>query len=241
MKPMLVFSKRCAREILRDPLTAFFGLGFPVVILLLLTAIQRSVPVPIFELSSLAPGIAVFGLSFLTLFSATLIARDRETAFLNRLFAAPLRAVDFILGYALPMLPIGILQTAFCYLTALLLGLEWTGRIGLCIALSLPMSVGFISLGLLCGSVLNVKQVGGLCGTLVTNLTAWLSGAWFDLKLVGGAFEAVGKALPFMHAVELQRACLCGRAFETGDLLWVAGYAVCLTCLSVRAFLRRMG
>ena len=234
---MLVFSGRCAREILRDPLTAFFGLGFPVTVLLLLSAIQKNVPAPVFEIEFLAPGIAVFGLSFLALFSATLIARDRETAFLNRLYAAPLRASDFILGYALPMLPIGILQTALCYLTALPLGLDWTGRILGCVALSVPMSVAFVSLGLLCGSVLNVKQVGGLCGTLVTNLTAWLSGAWFDLKLVGGAFEAVGRALPFMHAVELQRACLSGRAVSGGDILIVSGYALTLALLAVRAFL----
>ena len=241
MKRMLVFSRRCAREILRDPLTALFGLGFPVAVLLLLSAIQKNVPAPVFEIESLTPGIAVFGLSFLSLFSATLIARDRESAFLNRLYAAPLRAVDFILGYALPMIPIGLLQTALCYLTALPLGLDWTGRVWACVALSLPMSAGFISLGLLCGSVLTVKQVSGLCGTLVTNLTAWLSGAWFDLSLVGGAFEAVGRALPFMHAVELQRACLCGRALSGQDLLWVCGYALALTLLAVRAFLGGMG
>lgn len=240
MKKTLVFAGRCAREILRDPLTAFFGLGFPVAVLLLLSAIQRSVPAPVFVIDQLTPGISVFGLSFLSLFSATLIARDRETAFLNRLYAAPMRASDFILGYALPMIPIGILQTVICYLAALLLGLAWSGRIFLCVLLSLPMSVAFISLGLFCGSVLNVKQVGGLCGTLVTNMTAWLSGAWFDLKLVGGAFEAAAGVLPFTHAVEMQRAALSGNAVSVGGLMWVTGYAVVFTVLAVRSFLSRM-
>ena len=43
----LTFAKRTAKEILRDPLTLAFGLGFPVVLLLLLSAIQANIPVPL--------------------------------------------------------------------------------------------------------------------------------------------------------------------------------------------------
>ena len=68
---VFVFAKRCLKEILRDPLNLAFGLGFPVAILLLLSAIQTNVPVELFAIESLAPGAAVFGLSFMTLFSAT--------------------------------------------------------------------------------------------------------------------------------------------------------------------------
>ena len=57
------FSGRNAKEILRDPLTVAFSLGFPLVLLLLLTAIQANVPVDLFVIGQLAPGIAVFGLS----------------------------------------------------------------------------------------------------------------------------------------------------------------------------------
>lgn len=87
---LLVFSKRTMEEILRDPLNLAFGLGFPVVLLLLLSAIQANVPVSLFEIQRLAPGIAVFGLAFLTLFSASLVAKDRESAFLARLYTTPL-------------------------------------------------------------------------------------------------------------------------------------------------------
>ena len=115
---MLTFSGRTAREVLRDPLTVIFGLGFPLVVLLLLTAIQKNVPVPMFVLSTLTPGIAVFGLSFVTLFAAMLIARDRSGSFLARLYTTPLTAWDYILGYTLPLIPIGLLQSAVCYIAA---------------------------------------------------------------------------------------------------------------------------
>ena len=102
---MLTFAGRNAKEILRDPLTILFGLGFPLILLLLLSAIQANIPVSLFEIQSLAPGITVFGLSFITLFSATVLAKDRSSSLLQRLYTTPLTPVDFILGYTLPILP----------------------------------------------------------------------------------------------------------------------------------------
>lgn len=238
---LLTFSGRTAKEILRDPLNLGFGIGFPIILLLLLSAIQANVPVSLFEIDQLAPGIAVFGLAFLTLFSATLVARDRESAFLPRLYTTPLTAADFILGYLLPILPIALLQSLLCYGVAALLGLSITPRILSALLLILPISLFFISTGLLCGSILNVKQAGSICGALFTNLTAWLSGTWFDLELVGGGFQKVAFALPFVHAVELERAAIHG---NTGDILphlcWVLGYAIAATALAVWFFLRQM-
>ena len=235
------FAKRCAKEILRDPLNLAFGLGFPLVLLFLLSLMQSNIPVPMFEIGHLAPGITVFGLSFLTLFSATLIAKDRDSAFLQRLYTTPLRAKDFILGYMLPLLPIAMGQTVICYGAAVLLGLTVRIHILYAILCGIPMAVFNISLGLLCGSLLGVKQVGGVCGALLTNLSAWLSGIWFDLELLGGAFEKVAYALPFVHAVELQRVIIRGDMDRIGEHLFpVLGYSILFTVLAVGCFLRQM-
>ena len=238
---MLSFARRTTKEILRDPLNLAFGLGFPVALILLMSAIQANVPVPIFEIKSLAPGVSVFGLSFMTLFSATLVARDRETAFLERLYTTPMKATDFIFGYILPMIPIAMAQTIACYLLAVVLGLPVSISILYAVLLNLPAALFFIALGLLCGSVMNVKQVGGICGALLTNLTAWLSGTWFDLELVGGAFQRIAYALPFVHAVELDRAALSGDwASVMPHLWWVLAYAAAALAAAVLLFLRQM-
>ena len=238
---MLTFAKRCAKEILRDPLNLAFGLGFPVVLLLLLSVIQSNVPVSLFEIESLTPGITVFGLSFMTLFSATLIARDRESSFLQRLYTTPLKAKDFILGYMLPMIPIAMVQGVICYAVALVLGLQPTVHILYTVLMLAPISVFYISLGLLCGSLFNVKQVGGICGALLTNLSAWLSGVWFDLDLMGESFRKFASFLPFVHAVELERAMLNG-IFEgvLTNLLVVLGYAVAIMGGAILIFLYKM-
>lgn len=238
---MLTFARRCAREMLRDPLNLAFGLGFPLVLLVLLSAIQANIPVPLFEIDTLTPGITIFGLSFMTLFSATLIARDRETALLQRLYTTPLTGLDFILGYMLPILPIALAQAAICYLFAIPLGLTVSFNIFYAVLGIIPMAVFNIALGLLCGSILGVKQVGGLCGALLTNLSAWFSGVWFDLDLVGGLFRKIANCLPFVHASELEKALFCGNFDAAMDhILPVAAYAVLVTAVAVVCFLRQM-
>ena len=237
----LCLSKRTAKEILRDPLNLAFGLGFPLVLLVLLSAIQANIPVPLFEIESLAPGVCVFGLSFVTLFSATLISRDRKSALMERLYTTPLTACDFILSYTLPLLPIAVGQTVICYFASLVFGLDLSVKILLAIILSIPVSGFFISLGLLFGSILGDKQVGGVCGALLTNLSAWLSGTWFDLGLVGGVFEKIANLLPFVHAVEMERAVFSGNYADIlPHLIWVLAYTLVAAALSVFVFLRQM-
>lgn len=241
MNVLNAFSARNTKEMLRDPVNLAFGLGFPVAVLLLLTAIQSNIPVSMFELDQLTPGIAVFGLSFISLFSATLISKDRTTSFLMRLFASPMRASDFILGYTLPIVPMAVAQTLFCYAVALALGLQFTPNLLLAVVVSLPAALLFIGIGLLCGSVFNDKQVGGICGALLTNLSAWLSGTWFDLDLVGGAFKSISYALPFAHAVDAGRAAVAGNyAGIMPHLWWVIGYALVVLAAAVLAFQKQM-
>ena len=238
---ILTFASRNAKEILRDPLTLFFGLGFPLVLLLLLSAIQANIPVNLFEIQHLTPGIAVFGLSFITLFSATIIAKDRGSSLLQRLYTTPMTSADFILGYLLPIFPISIAQCMICYMAAILLGLDFTVNILYAVLLIVPVSLFYIALGLLCGSMLNDKQVGGICGALLTNLSAWLSGIWFDLDLVGGVFKEIAYALPFVHAVDMQRAILAGDfPGIVPHIWWVLGYAAVLLTAAVLLFLRQM-
>ena len=237
----MTFAKRCAKEILRDPINLFFGLGFPLVLLVLLSSLQRNMPVNLYAIDTLTPGMTVFGLSFMTLFSATLIAKDRETALLQRLYTTPLTGGDFILGYMLPLLPFALGQALLCYLFAIPLGLTVSPNILLAVLGTIPMAVCNISLGLLCGSLFGVKQVGGICGALLTNLSAWLSGVWFDLDLVGGLFEKVAYALPFVHAAQMEQALFRGNVQDAlPHLLPILLYSGGITALAVFCFLRQM-
>ena len=243
MSRLLCFAKRNTKEILRDPISAFFGVAFPIVLLLLLTLIDRSIPaqaqMTLFHIENLCPGIGVFSLSFLALFTAILISKDRGSSFLQRLFTSPLKSSDFILGYLLPLLPMALAQLFVCYATSLLLGLDFSVRILLACAVSLPIAVVNIALGMIFGTLLNEKAVGGVCGALLTNVSAWLSGIWFSLDLVGGAFKKFAYFLPYANAVDAARFALSGDYSSLWGSLWpVCLWAAALLFLAVFLFSR---
>ncbi len=238
---ILAFSSRNAKEILRDRLNLMFGIGFPVILLLLLSAIQSNIPIPLFEIESLSPGVTVFGLSFVSLFSGMLIAKDRTSSFMLRLFASPMSAGNFIVGYIIPLIPMAILQMAVCFLVSFFLGLPITVNVIFALVVLIPVALLYIAIGLLCGSLFNDTVVSGVCGALLTNLSAWLSGTWFDLKLIGGGFQAAAEVLPFMHAVEAGRSALSGNYADVlPDILWVIGYAVMVMFLAIFVFTSKM-
>ena len=225
---LTAFASRNTKEILRDPLTFCFGLGFPVVLLLLLSAINSAIPeqaqMTMFNIDKLTPGITVFGMSFISLFSSMLIAKDRTTSFMMRLFTSPLKAHEFIIGYTLPLLPMAILQSAVCVVVAFFLGLEISVNILLMLAVNIPIAIVFISLG-------------GICGALLTNLSAWFSNIWFDTAMVGGWFKNLANALPFAHAVNAARDAISGNYSDImPELIPVCGYAVVLLVLAVVVF-----
>lgn len=237
---MSAFALRNTKEILRDKLNLAFGLGFPIIVLLLLSAIQANIPVELFAIDHLTPGICVFGLSFISLFSGMLIAKDRTSSFMLRLYISPMKSSDFILGYTLPLLPMAMMQIIICIIVAMALGLSINTNILLTIVVLIPAAILFIAIGLLCGSIFNEKQVSGICGALLTNLAAWLSGTWFDLDLIGGTFKTIANLLPFYHAVEAGRAAMSG-SFDMiiPHLLWVIGYGAAIMGFAVYAFAKK--
>ncbi|MEG0592277.1 MAG: ABC transporter permease [Coprobacillus sp.] len=237
----LAFASRNTKEILRDKVNLIFGIAFPIVLLVLLTVIQSNIPVEQFPIDRLTPGISIFGLSFISLFSGFLIAKDRTSSFMMRLMSSPMKSNNFILGYVLPLIPMAFIQSAICFIAALFLGLAWTPNIILVIIANIPTAFIFISIGLICGTFFTDKQVGSLCGALLTNLCAWFSGTWFDVSLVGGIFETVSNCLPFIHAVNLGRSILIADFNQImPDLLWVIGYAIVLIILAIYFFTKKM-
>lgn len=235
------FAGRNMRELLRDPLTVAFGLGFPLALLYLLSLLQKNIPIPMFEIKTLAPGVAAFGLTFIALFSAMLVSKDRSRSFMMRLCASPMTARDFILGYLLPLLPLSAAQILVCWIAAAPLGLTLNAGALAALLSLLPAALMYSAIGLICGTLLTDKQVGGVCGAALTNVCAWLSGVWFELDLLGSGFAFFAKCLPFARCVEAARFAVAGRYSEMLlplgiVLLWTAA----LTCLAVLLFDRRM-
>ncbi len=242
---MLLFVKRNIKEILRDPVNLFFALGFPLILLVLLSIINDSIP-PVaentmFQIQNLAPGLAMFGSVFMALFAGMLLSKDRTSSFLMRLFTSPMTAPDFILGYTLPMMVMTIIQATITLLVAGAFGLEINIHILFAVLMTAFTSLLFVGTGLFFGSLLNDKAVGGVCGALLTNVAGWLSGVFIPIDLIGGVFKTITNILPFYHSVVAIRESLNGHFDHIiPHLAIVTGYTVVIFALAIIIFNRKM-
>ena len=242
---MFLFAKRNIKEILRDPINLFFSLGFPLVLLVLLSIINSAIPPEakntMFQIKNLAPGLAMFGSVFMALFAGMLLSKDRTSSFLMRLFTSPMTAADFILGYTLPMIAMTIVQATITLLVAGFWGLDININILFAIIMTALTSLLFVGTGLFFGSILNDKAVGGVCGALLTNVAGWLSGVFIPIDLIGGTFKTITNILPFYHSVEAIRISLSGNFNNLlPHLLVVIGYTIVIFIFAIIIFNRKM-
>jgi len=245
----LIFAKRTMKEILRDPLSYLFCLAFPLVMLLIMTLINNSIPpeagMKIFNIEYLAPGIAVFGLTFVMLFTCLQISKDRSTALMTRLYASPMRSVDFLAGYSVPLLVLAVAQSMVCMIAAVIVGMVTEYQFDMvnlfvCVLTLLPSMLLYIAFGLLFGALLNDKAAPGICSVIISAVSI-LGGVWMDVDALGGTIMKVCHAMPFYHGVNAARMAVQGQYSQMWEsLLVVTVYGVALYVLAVLVLNFRM-
>ncbi|MBQ8567657.1 MAG: ABC transporter permease [Oscillospiraceae bacterium] len=246
---VMIFSQRNLKELMRDPLSYIFCIGFPVVMLIVMTAVNESIPpqagMTVFQIQNLSGGIAVFGLSFVMLFTCMTVSKDRSGAFLRRLYASPLKGAEYVSGYTLPVMVIAAVQTVITAAASVVIGIfqdytfDFVGLI--CGMLMLiPIAVMFIGLGLLFGTIFNEKAAPGLC-SIIISLAAFLGGEWMDIEAMGGTIKKICDILPFYNGVKAMRFCVAGEFSEAvTPLLITAVYAAAVFVLAAVCFSKKM-
>ena len=233
---VISLSGRNMKEIYRDPVSMLLGLAMPIAFLLLFSSIYKKAGLEMFSPQMLTPGIIIFCFAFLIMFSAILLARDKESALLTRLLTAPLKSSDFILAYILPFLPLALFQTVICLIVGAILGATFHNIILACIIFFFAALI-CISLGMILGSIFTVNQVSGVGSVLVTAIGLFC-GAWAPLKMMGGIFETIGYALPFAHAVDAAKFLLNGFSFSdiVSNFYFILIYSLVLFMLAIFSF-----
>ncbi len=240
-----VFAVRNIKELLRSPVSWGFGLILPVGLFVIMQIIMKSIGdaaavVPMFDVSRFTGGVVIFGASFLSMFCALLISSDRQSSFLARLFASPVKPSGYFAGYVISILPLAVLQVLVTFVTALCFGLEPTVNILPAMLFSVLFSVLFIAIGILFGVALSPKSAPPVCSAVV-QVAALLSGMWFDLDMIGGGFSVFCHVLPFAHCYDAVRYTLCG-AWQNVWLpvVVVAAYMIVLSVAAIAVFRRGM-
>ena len=233
------FAKRNFKELIRDPLSLIFEIALPIFLLVIFQ--QFNIPEEAYKLSNFTPGIIIFGFSFITLFTATLIAKDRSSSLLIRLGTSPMKSSEYILGYILSIIPIIIIQDILFFIVAILLGLEFSFNIILAIIISLVVSILFISLGILIGSLVSEKATGGL-GSLIVQLVCFTSGMYFSKDLVGKGFALICELLPFESCLNIIKGFLNNdlSIISTRNIIVFISYTILIVILSVIVFKNKM-
>ena len=236
---MLNFAKRNFKELTRDPLSLIFEILLPLFLLFIFK--QINIPEETFNLENFTPGIIIFGFSFITLFTATLVAKDRTTSLLIRLGTSPMKPSDYILGYILSLMPIIIIQDILFFLAAILLGLSFSINIIYAILISIIISILFITLGILIGSLVSEKATGGV-GSIIVQLVCFTSGMYFPKELIGNTFSKICELLPFESSLNIIKGILNNNLgiIDTKNIIVFLTYTILTIIISSIVFKKKM-
>lgn len=229
----LAFARRNLKEILRDPLSLVFCFAFPVLLLVIMELIITStVPdisyVPQFKIENMFSSMCVFSFTFLTLFTAMLISKDRNSSFQARLNVSPMKSVEMLFGYILAVLPLAIIQIILIFCASLCFGLVVKWNILLAVLALFPSMILFIGLGILVGSLCGEKAVGGMSSVII-NLAVFLGGMFFPLETMNNAFTVICDILPFAPGIKIPKAIIT----ENTEGIWIAVLTVILYMLVI--------
>ena len=216
MNKTLLFAKRNLKELSRDVLSYIFCIAFPVVMLVIMSVLNSSIPkeagMSTFRIDNLSGGIIVFGQTFVMLFTAILVATDKCTSFLTRLYASPMKSGHFTHGYIIPMVMISIVQSLVTIISSIVVSLisgvalEPLGLV-LVVFTSLPSALMFISIGMIFGTLFNEKAAPGFC-SIIISLGTFLGGVFFDAEGVGGVMHTMCECMPFLYCTRTARSSI---------------------------------
>mgnify|MGYP004668868043 CR=1 FL=1 len=235
---ILTFANRNFKEIIRDPLSVIFSLILPLFLLYIFK--QFKIPNEVYSIENFTPGIIIFSLSFITMFTASLVAKDRSTSLTTRLGVSPMKEIEYILGYALSVVPIVLIQNIIFFIVAIILGLKSSINIIHTILAVLPISILFISLGILIGTITTEKSSSGI-SSIIVQLVAFTSGMYFSTDIVGDTFSTICKILPFQSTLDITKSILNKNyANILTSILIVLLYIIVTIIITVVSFKKKM-
>jgi len=243
MKILNALTIRNVKEILRDPLSLVFCLGFPIAMLIFMQLIFSNISggPDIFTITNYAPGIAVFGFTFTMLYVSLLVASDRTGSFFNRILVAPISPFVFLLSYILATLPIIFAQSIIFFGISLFFGLPLSLNLLVGLIYLIPSGILMIAFGLLFGILCKSEKQAGPISSIIICATGLLGGIWMPIQTISGGFETFCNMLPFIHSVDIASGALIGN-FESiyPHILWVLGYTILILAITIFVYKKKI-
>ena len=236
---ILNFAKRNFKEIIRDPLSIIFSVLLPLFLLFIFK--QINIPSESYELHNFTPGIVVFGFSFITLFTAMLVSKDRTSSLLIRLGISPMKPIEYILGYMLSIIPLILIQNVLFFILAIVLGLSFSINIIWAMLISIVVAILFIAIGIIIGSLFSEKASSGI-SSIVVQLVCFTSGMYFPRELLGDVFSKICEYLPFESCVTIIKGIMNANleSITIRNIIVFLVYTTIMFTISIIVFRKKM-
>ncbi len=187
-----------------------------------------------------SPGILVQFAIFGLVTSAQILVQEKKSRTLQRLITTSMKPWEIIAGHLLAMFTVTFLQTAMLMVFGqLVLQVNYLRAPLGVLLVAVALGLWVASMGLLIGVMAKEEQQVILYSMIAMFLFSALGGTWFPLEVTGGAFAAIGKAMPSAWAMNgLQNILIRGLGLES---VWMAvgvlsAYAIGFFLLAVWRF-----
>ena len=237
MKSLLKMTWMEAKLFLREPVSAFFTLVFPLMYLLLFGAISGNEPTPQYggqrTIDAAIPSLTAVIISMTGLMSTTItMATYREKGILRRLRTTPVSplivlAAQVVVVFAMTCLGMLLLIAA----GMLVYHVRFEGNAFSVLGGFVLSSLSFFGIGfILAGSMPTVRSAWVIAMVLLYPML-FLSGAFFSVELLPAAVQKVSAFMPLTYVVNLLRGLWTGQPW--GDHLLDVGVLAALLVVGV--------
>lgn len=215
----------------RSKTTAFFAVGFPIMLALVIPQVfgtdmvpDRGVPIP----QVITPVMAVYGMAASTyLFLGAAMSRARERGILKRIHGTPLPVGTYLAGHLIAAVGVALVSLVLVVLAGIAVydvEIVWT---------KVPALLAYVMLGVACFSALGLALAGlapnERAADTLANVTLLPLAFVSDIFILGGlpaVLDAIGWVFPLKHLAN----AVAGTFNPTvADLGWHAGYLLALT------------
>ncbi len=153
-------------------------------------------------IDTIAPGIMALAILFITtVLSIIVLVRERSAGLLERLFASPLRASEFVAGHALSLTVVAVAQVAVLFTVALVIfHASFSGNVLFAYAVLVLFGVGNLGLGMLLSAAARSEFQAIQFIPLLLIPQILFAGALFPLEAIPVAFRPISVILPLTYA-----------------------------------------
>ncbi|GAA3795531.1 hypothetical protein GCM10022226_13600 [Sphaerisporangium flaviroseum] len=224
--------------IIRDPMSAFFALAFPAIMLAVKMRSGKPLPGGLPAIDGTVPMLSVFviGLAALVILPATL-AQYRERRVLKRLRATPASPTMLFGAQWVAHMLLAVLGTALLIVIGLTVyGLTTPADPASVLLAWILGALSLGSIGLLVGALVPSGRAATVIGLSLFFPMGFLSGAVIPRETMSGSMRAIGDLTPMAPAVQAIRDGWAGNTISPVTLAVMVAICIIAGGVAVRAF-----